>query len=378
MSLFAMPFLVMNFGGEMIYILEQRLHAQKIPPEKAQKVLQDVSRAMFSDKFIAELLKPQPIYTYPATREIFDRLAHSSIMRLSESSMDKLYDLMTMGFKYQLVSCTHPRELTDVTLNHIESIKQAIAGGSEVVKAIENALTQVTRLCKELTTAEFAQIRQALTAFLQDKRIKVSLFLQDQIQNPDGTIVLPKGGPLPADTLVDAPGRIKYFGGNGSESGSDKFNYPLGATAGARLGGDPFDPASRDSKLGRNLYTIDRSGRAAPKPAAAAKPAAAPTASTTSTKVKDAGSAVSRELQGLATMIGVAKTPDKLSINLFPDAADDGAGPAQREIVISKVDAEEIRKNNQDLLKIADSMNVGGDGGKQKDLLALMDDAELQ
>ena len=30
---------------------------------------------------------------------------HSSIMRLSESSMDKLYDLMTMGVKHQLLGC---------------------------------------------------------------------------------------------------------------------------------------------------------------------------------------------------------------------------------------------------------------------------------
>ena len=38
MSLLAMPFLIINYGGEMIYILEQRLHSQQIKAEKAQKV----------------------------------------------------------------------------------------------------------------------------------------------------------------------------------------------------------------------------------------------------------------------------------------------------------------------------------------------------
>lgn len=33
-----MPLMVINLGGEMMYILEQRLVAQKIPPEKARKV----------------------------------------------------------------------------------------------------------------------------------------------------------------------------------------------------------------------------------------------------------------------------------------------------------------------------------------------------
>ena len=41
-------------------------------------------------------------------------------MRLSESSMEKLYDLMTMGFKYQLVCCSHPGELLTITMNHLQ------------------------------------------------------------------------------------------------------------------------------------------------------------------------------------------------------------------------------------------------------------------
>ena len=53
-------------------------------------------------QFIRELFKPQEMYTSSSTREIFNKLAHSSIMRLNESSMDKLYDLMTMGFKHQV------------------------------------------------------------------------------------------------------------------------------------------------------------------------------------------------------------------------------------------------------------------------------------
>ena len=38
MSLLGMPLAVINLGGEMMYILEQRLIAQKIPAEKARKV----------------------------------------------------------------------------------------------------------------------------------------------------------------------------------------------------------------------------------------------------------------------------------------------------------------------------------------------------
>ena len=114
----AMPIVLINMGGEMLYILEQRLHAQKISTEKSRKgascpaprrarravsaaapltrrrarpaVLTDVLRAMYNPKFVAEMFKPQRAYTLFATREIFDRLAHSSIMRLNKSSMEKV------------------------------------------------------------------------------------------------------------------------------------------------------------------------------------------------------------------------------------------------------------------------------------------------
>ena len=36
-SLAALPPLLIALGGEMVYILEQRLQAQAIPPERARK-----------------------------------------------------------------------------------------------------------------------------------------------------------------------------------------------------------------------------------------------------------------------------------------------------------------------------------------------------
>ena len=38
-----------------------------------------------------------------STKQIFEKIAHSSIMRLNKNSMDKLFDLMIMAFKYQII-----------------------------------------------------------------------------------------------------------------------------------------------------------------------------------------------------------------------------------------------------------------------------------
>lgn len=47
--------------------------------------MHDVLKSLFETKFIEELFKPQEIYPVTLTRKIFEKLAHSSIMRLSES-----------------------------------------------------------------------------------------------------------------------------------------------------------------------------------------------------------------------------------------------------------------------------------------------------
>jgi hypothetical protein len=83
-------------GAEMVYILNQRLIAQSVQTSKANKVLVDVVKAMFSEIFVEELFRPQEMYSVSSTRQIFEKLAHSSIMRLNKSSMVRYaFDLIT-------------------------------------------------------------------------------------------------------------------------------------------------------------------------------------------------------------------------------------------------------------------------------------------
>jgi hypothetical protein len=56
-----MPILITNLGIEMIYILNSRLKAQNIPPEKSSKVINDVVISLFDKKFMSEMRKKQPV-----------------------------------------------------------------------------------------------------------------------------------------------------------------------------------------------------------------------------------------------------------------------------------------------------------------------------
>ena len=185
-SLMCLPVVVCNLGVEMLYILEQRLRAQSVPEEKAVKVLHDVVTAMFDPAFVDELFKPQPAYTQRSMRRIMDKLAHSSIMRLSESSMDKLYDLVTMGLKYQLVTCRErAREILTVTLFHLAHPQELPHRPQSDVHDRRRRGATIRVTYAGFPKAGWHALRQTLFRFLADKQIKVSLFLQENLQNDE-------------------------------------------------------------------------------------------------------------------------------------------------------------------------------------------------
>ncbi len=56
--------------------------------------MQDIVSSMFGEKFLDEIFRPQELCSRKALRTIFEKLAHTSIMRLNESSMDKVSELI--------------------------------------------------------------------------------------------------------------------------------------------------------------------------------------------------------------------------------------------------------------------------------------------
>ena len=107
-----------------------------------------------------------------------------------------------------------------------------------------------------LSIGEYFSLKHTLCRFFQDRRVKVSLFLQDGTQNMDGTIVLDPTGPLPVGT--DAPGRVVYR--YDSVSTGDLRELHIEGTL-PPLTGSPYDSATRPCKLGLNMYAKDRSKR---------------------------------------------------------------------------------------------------------------------
>ena len=124
-----------------------------------------------------------------ATKQIFKKLAHSSIMKLNDSSMQKLFDLMVMGIKYQVQMTVQPEEIFHITKKHLQTVKSLIEG-TEAEANVVNAEASFIQMCDNCSAYDWQVIRQQMYKFFEDRHIKVSLFIQDKIQGLDGTIYL--------------------------------------------------------------------------------------------------------------------------------------------------------------------------------------------
>ncbi|KAI5100857.1 protein OSCP1, partial [Silurus meridionalis] len=260
MSLRTLPLLIINLGGEMLYILDQRLRAQNQTDDKIQKgwseedrkrVLNDIVGVMFSKAFIEETMQPQDVYSHRALRCLLTRLAHTSIMRLSSTSMDRLYDLMMMAFKYQIVLCPRPRDLLLVSFNHMDGVRGLIKDNPRLINSVNEAQRFIIETYTPLSDGEFQLIRQTLLAFFQDIHIRVSIFLKGNLQKGDGTFVMPTSGPVPHGSEV--PGLIRYFNIRGRVVRRREF--VSGGSYASSLRDASFDVSGdRVTCLGTNMY----------------------------------------------------------------------------------------------------------------------------
>lgn len=77
--------------------------------------------------------------------------------------MDKLYDLMTTGFKYQIVSCKSADELLLVTINHLNCVRSMVS--PDVLGLLDSAAALATSTYTSITAGSFAALRQTLVKY---------------------------------------------------------------------------------------------------------------------------------------------------------------------------------------------------------------------
>ncbi|XP_031818027.1 protein OSCP1 isoform X1 [Sarcophilus harrisii] len=388
MSVRTLPLLFLNLGGEMLYILDQRLRAQNVPTDKARKdewtevdrkrVMNDLISTMFNKKFLEELFKPQELYSKKALRTVYDRLAHASIMRLNPASMDKLFDLMTMAFKYQVLLCPRPKDILLITFNHLDAIKNFVRDSPDIMNQVDETFRHIIEVYGCLPAGEFQLIRQTLLLFFQDMHIRVSIFLKDKVQNSNGRFVLPISGPVPWGTKV--PGLIRMFNNKGEEVKRMEFKHG-GQYVRAESEGSFELSGDRVLTLGTNMYSASRPVET--------RVSGALKNSSLNTKDNIAARTLAKEeLNFLARLMGgmeIKKTsgPEPgFRLNLFTtDEEEEHAAltrPEELSYQVINIQAAQDQQRNEELTRIMGEFEIHDQPqqstSKGDDLLAMMDE----
>ena len=110
--------------------------------------------------------------------------------------------------------------MLEVSLLHIATVKRMVKAVNDpsVTKLVDDVEVKIKATYGGMSLGQQYMLRQTLQRFFLDKRVKVSLFLQEGIQSASGRLILPSAvgpkvratpSPLPPFLLREHPPPLK-------------------------------------------------------------------------------------------------------------------------------------------------------------------------
>ncbi|XP_066597565.1 protein OSCP1 [Prorops nasuta] len=358
MSLYVTPLLYLNMGGEMLYVLRQRLKAQKIDIDKTIQVLDDVTASVLNPKVLSTIFSEAPPLGLSSLRPTLEIAVLSSIMKLDKDSMDKLFDLMIMMVKYQMTAATGPREVILITLNHTDSMRDMVtdANAQECVGLVHQMILD---FYGNLTCEQIWRAREYLLQDLAYYCVRVSVLLRLGLQNEDASF-----------NITAMKYDERYEENRDTLANVKLIDIPLDKQCGGSF--NLF--GNRITILGRNIYSPTYGMTEKSKPRRANQ-----------NFLKDCGTKA--ELGMLAAQLGTEEALSRpFTLNLFTEE-DDEAINVNNEKMENRIKQEDNNEENKNI-KVneeyknqldnvyADFFEVDEENVKRMDLLELLDEIE--
>lgn len=174
-------------------------------------MLEEIIAVLVSPPLISELTKPQLLYSHNAVRAVIEEITQSSIMRLDPNSMDRLWDLITMVFKWQ---ATLSPDIMGITLRHLYEIETYVTNPETHVQLhrVQNVVENFNKIFEQ---NEKHRIREDVLLWLKNYNIRVSLLLRMGLQNEDGSFVANNTNPVAEKMLKNLGENIYEVTQNG-------------------------------------------------------------------------------------------------------------------------------------------------------------------
>lgn len=153
-------------------------------------VLRDLTCVLFDQKLIVQLMNQhscQHTLTVQQCRILLTDIACCSLMRLDMTSMDKLWDLMIMLFKWQLTMIRDtPSRLLELTFRHMDGVAKLMPEMKKtlLVDSTKRCLIDFWDLC---TDNDMLDLLATLCDWMAPFNVKISILIRSGLQLNDGT-----------------------------------------------------------------------------------------------------------------------------------------------------------------------------------------------
>lgn len=191
----ATGFMYLNVGCHMMFVLKNRLKAQGISQDKsifrhyvAVKIIEDLVEAIFKAHLVKGVLTPQEPMTIVTMRDIFRKLAHSSIMKLDNASMEKLLFLIIMTLKKEFFLSSSPLELYAITKGNLKTLQDYVAN-TNAESTMKSAAEQFIALGDKMSFMEYHQMREYVLSAMEVYQTKVVNFAEVGLQTERGKLI---------------------------------------------------------------------------------------------------------------------------------------------------------------------------------------------
>lgn len=152
-------------------------------------VLTDIVTVLLHPKLLDELFIPQPVATHNVIKQLLQDISATSIMKLDDYSMSKLWDLMTMIFKWQLSVATN-QNIFDISRRHLRSVAMLMPQFFPKC-IIEQAMKRFESLAHRFTDDDYKCLNNTLILWFSEYHTKISVLMRLGLQKKDGTFSLP-------------------------------------------------------------------------------------------------------------------------------------------------------------------------------------------
>ncbi|CAG9817866.1 unnamed protein product [Phaedon cochleariae] len=157
------------------------------------------------------MMRPQEAYDEDCVRSIIDDVTQSSVMRLDSISLSKLWDLITMVFKWQVAMTDN---IIGLTLRHLYEIETHVTNpvAHQQLQKVQNLIENFDKI---FDPDEKRTLHSEVTKWLKNYNVKVSLLLRMGLQTMDGSFVQENLNPSAADMLRNLGENIYQVTQNG-------------------------------------------------------------------------------------------------------------------------------------------------------------------